>query len=56
MLHEPLGESRGSVVCEGQKTALAAAGAGWTGVSYIQGTGYAGKANYSPCRTPPKYW
>ena len=48
ILHEPPGQSRGLVVCEGQKTALAAAEAGWTGVSYIQGAGYAGKADYSP--------
>ena len=48
MLHEPPGQSRGLVVCEGQKTALAAVEAGWTGVSYIQGASYAGKADYTP--------
>ena len=36
------------VVCEGQKTAQSVAAIGHIGVSYIQGSSYAGKADYSP--------
>ena len=36
------------VVCEGQKTAQSISAIGHIGVSYIQGSGYAGKADYSP--------
>ena len=38
------------VVCEGQKTAEAVAEIGLIGVSYIQGSGYASKADYSALR------
>ena len=47
-LHRPAdkGADHLVVVCEGQKTAESVASLGYTGVSYIQGSGYAGKADY----------
>ena len=51
-LHEPdannLSDANTIIICEGQKTAEAVKDAGYIAASYIDGSNYAGRADYSP--------